>query len=219
MRTIKETIVVEGRDDTAAIKNSVDALTIETHGYGIRQETWDLIAKAYETTGIIVFTDPDHAGEQIRRRIMKRFPMAIEAFLDVQSAEKDGDIGIENASPESIEDALTKARSTQAEPAGASTFTAADLYSWGMAGTADASQRRRQVGKALGIGYANGKTFLARLNRFGITKEQIDELICTFHDQRDKTEARSAAVKESRTEFHNRRERHRQHHRRRRHRT
>ena len=54
---IKEIVVVEGRDDTAAIKRSVDALTIETHGYGIRQETWDLIAKAYETVGIIVFTD------------------------------------------------------------------------------------------------------------------------------------------------------------------
>ena len=77
---IKEIVVVEGRDDTAAIKRSVDALTIETHGYGIRQETWDLIAKAYETVGIIVFTDPDHAGEQIRRRIMERFPMPAKHF-------------------------------------------------------------------------------------------------------------------------------------------
>lgn len=59
---IKETIIVEGRDDTAAIKRSVDALTIETHGYGIRQETWELIARAEAGTGIIVFTDPDHAG-------------------------------------------------------------------------------------------------------------------------------------------------------------
>ena len=66
---IKEIIVVEGRDDTAAIRQSVDAVTIETHGYGIRQSTWELIDKAYETTGIIIFTDPDTAGEQIRRRL------------------------------------------------------------------------------------------------------------------------------------------------------
>ena len=60
---------------------AVDAVTIETHGFGIREETWQLIEKAYQTKGIIVFTDPDTAGEQIRRRIMKRFPEAKEAFL------------------------------------------------------------------------------------------------------------------------------------------
>ena len=71
---IKEIIVVEGRDDTDAIKKSVDAVTIETHGYGITKATWELIEKAYKEKGIIVFTDPDHAGEQIRRRILEKFP-------------------------------------------------------------------------------------------------------------------------------------------------
>ena len=32
---IKEAIVVEGRDDTIAVKRAVDGLTIETHGFGI----------------------------------------------------------------------------------------------------------------------------------------------------------------------------------------
>ena len=176
MNKIRETIVVEGRDDTAAIKRSVDALTIETHGYGIRQETWDLIAKAYETTGIIVFTDPDHAGEQIRSRIMERFPEAKEAFLDSGDAEKDGDIGIENASPESIAEALSKAKSSLRE-LGDDPFTMADMLNWRLNGAADASQRRRQLGSRLGVGFANSKTFLARLNRFGITREQIEEEI------------------------------------------
>ena len=43
---IEEIIVVEGRDDTAAIRQAVDAVTIETHGFGIREETWQLIEKA-----------------------------------------------------------------------------------------------------------------------------------------------------------------------------
>ena len=67
---IAETIIVEGRDDTNSIKRAVAAETIETHGFGIRRETWELIDKAYWTTGIIVFTDPDHAGETIRKRIL-----------------------------------------------------------------------------------------------------------------------------------------------------
>ena len=109
---IREIIVVEGRSDTAAIKKSLDAITIETHGYGITGDTWELIEKADREKGIIIFTDPDHAGEQIRRRILQRFPNAGQAFLDRESAEKNGDIGIENASPDSIRTALEKAHCT-----------------------------------------------------------------------------------------------------------
>ena len=46
---IREILVVEGRDDTAAIKKSVDAITIETHGYGITNKTWKLIEEARTT--------------------------------------------------------------------------------------------------------------------------------------------------------------------------
>ena len=173
MQKIKEIIVVEGRDDTAAIRQAVDAVTIETHGYGIREETWTLIEKASQTSGIIVFTDPDTAGEQIRRRIMERFPDAKEAFLDRDAAEKDGDIGIENASPEDIRAALAKAHSA----VGAEEFTADDLFRWGLDGVPGAAKRRREAGRILGIGQATSKTFLNRLNRFGISREEIEAVV------------------------------------------
>ena len=169
MMKIKEIIVVEGRDDTAAIKKSVDAVTIETHGYGITDYTWELISKAYETKGIIVFTDPDHAGEQIRRRILKKFPDAKEAFLYRADAEKSGDIGIENASPESIRQALAKAKCSGEMDQ--ELFTIDDMFMTGLLGQADSAARRKALGKQLGIGYANGKSFLQRLNKYGITRE------------------------------------------------
>ena len=194
---IEEIIVVEGRDDTAAIRQAVDAVTIETHGFGIREETWQLIEKAYQAKGIIVFTDPDTAGEQIRRRIMKRFPEAKEAFLDQSLAAKAGDIGIENASPEAIRDALSKVHGAKAGAAVSAagpeaetgtvasaseagtaeepeTFTAADLFAWGLDGVPGASKRRRALGQKLGIGQATAKTFLQRLNRFGISREESE---------------------------------------------
>ena len=34
---IKEAVVVEGRDDTIAVKKAAEALTIETHGFGIKK--------------------------------------------------------------------------------------------------------------------------------------------------------------------------------------
>ncbi len=182
---IKETIVVEGRDDTAAIKRSLDALTIETHGFGIRNDTWSLIEKAYETTGIIVFTDPDHAGEQIRKRILERFPHAKEAFLDVDEATKDGDIGIENAKPEDIRRALSKVKeqigkdeaSSEDKDRRQQEFTSQDMFNWGLTGSSDSAELRHRAGRALGVGFANGKTFLQRLNKFGISRAEVEKTI------------------------------------------
>ena len=179
-KRIEQIIVVEGRDDTAAILRSVDAVTIETHGYGIRPSTWNVIDKAYETAGIIIFTDPDTAGEQIRCRLAERYPKAEHAFLDRSLAEKDGDIGIENASPESIREALAKAHTPVSadrivqETGSAGTFTRDDLFRWGLDGVPGAARRRQEVGNRLGIGMASSKTFLRRLNHFGISREEVE---------------------------------------------
>lgn len=168
---IKEVIVVEGRDDTAAIKRAVDAETIETHGFGIRRETWQLIEKAYKEKGIIVFTDPDFAGNEIRRRLTEKFPDAAHAYLSRKDASKDGDIGIENADPDSIIEALSKAHYTLEEKR--EEFTSADMLMYGLAGGAQAAERRDRLGKALGIGYGNNKQFLNKLNKYGITREEF----------------------------------------------
>jgi ribonuclease M5 len=64
---IKEIIVVEGRSDERAVKQAVDAEVIITQGFGLTGETLRRIATAQRRNGVIVFTDPDHAGELIRR--------------------------------------------------------------------------------------------------------------------------------------------------------
>ncbi len=178
MKRIDEIIIVEGRDDTAAIRRSVDAVTIETHGYGIRPSTWDVIDKAYESKGIIIFTDPDTAGERIRRRLADRYPEAKHAFLDKSLAEKNGDIGIENATSESIIEALEKARcSAFASGEKESVFTPQDMFRWGLAGTPGAAERRSRAAEKLGVGMAGSKTFLRRLNHFGISREEVEEAL------------------------------------------
>lgn len=192
---IKETIIVEGRDDTNSIKRAVQAETIETHGFGIRRETWELIDMAYRTTGIIVFTDPDHAGEQIRARILAKYPDAMEAFLDRESARAGDDIGIENAAPEAVAEALRKVKravfasggqneaggqnaagAAQGECAGTQTdlFTMEDLRRAGLIGAGSAAKRRQEAGRTLGIGYGNAKAFLRKLNHYGITREDFE---------------------------------------------
>ncbi|MCQ4637519.1 ribonuclease M5 [Anaerovorax odorimutans] len=168
---IKETIVVEGRDDTAAIKQAVDAHTIETHGYGIKKDTWQLLEKAYNEKGIIIFTDPDYAGTEIRKRLTEKFPKAGQAYLSRKDAEKAGDIGIENASPRSIRQALENAHYTLEEAR--DEFTMEDLREYGLTAHPQAADRRDRLGRVLGIGYGNSKCFLNRLNQYGITRDQF----------------------------------------------
>ncbi len=192
---ISEIIVVEGRDDTNSIKRAVEAATIETHGFGIRPETWKLIEKAVATRGIIIFTDPDHAGEEIRRRVLKRFPGSKEAFLHREEARQGSDIGVENAAPEAIIRALQKARvrqpqgpeekkhaySEEVQVSGYATkqepFTLGDLGAYGLVGGPGAKEGRAAIGARLGIGYGNSTTFVRKLNEYGITREEFHDAV------------------------------------------
>ncbi|MBP3815422.1 MAG: ribonuclease M5 [Firmicutes bacterium] len=170
---IEEVIVVEGRDDTNAIKRAVGAITIETHGFGISKETWDKLDQAYETKGLIIFTDPDHAGQEIRKRLKEKYPEAKEAFLSQGKAKKKGDVGIENASPEDILEALKKARAR--EGAMPREFSLEDLEKWDLVGREDSKDRREKLGDKLGIGYSNGKTLIKKLNGLGIQREEFEK--------------------------------------------
>lgn len=171
---INEVIIVEGRDDTAAIRRACDADTIETHGYGISRQTWDMIDNAYRSRGIIVFTDPDRAGLEIRKRILEKYPDAKEAFLTRDKATKNGDIGIENADPASINEALSKVCTSSSDAE--EIFTMMDLVESGLTG-AGSKEKRQAAGSVLGIGYGNAGAFLRKLNRYGITREQFEEAV------------------------------------------
>ncbi|MCI8609989.1 MAG: ribonuclease M5 [Firmicutes bacterium] len=187
---IEQVIVVEGRDDTNAVLRAIDGMTIETHGFGIRRETWNILEKAYEEKGLIIFTDPDFSGEEIRRKLTARFPNSGQAFLTRREAEKKGDIGIENARPEDIAAAISKVHfiSPKGKDRGGSqtcidreadspVFAETDLIAAGLLGGDQARARREALGAVLGIGYGNGKAFLKKLNQFHISRKEFEEAL------------------------------------------
>ncbi|EOS53310.1 MULTISPECIES: ribonuclease M5 [Paenibacillus] len=168
---IKEVIVVEGRDDTVAIKRAVEADTIETGGSAIGEAVLKKIALAQERRGVIIFTDPDHAGERIRKIVAARVPGCKHAFLPEAEATKRGDIGVENASPEAIRAALSRVRSEA--PGVEAAITWEDLINAGLIVHPQAAARRKALGELLGIGYCNGKQLYKRLTVFRISREEF----------------------------------------------
>ena len=168
---IKEVIVVEGRNDISAVKRAVDVELIATSGFGITNKTIERIKSAQLRCGVIILTDPDYAGEKIRRTISEKVKGCKHAFLPRELATKDGDIGVENASPESIRAALSKVKTEVGEDR--HEFDMNDLVIFNLSGNAQAASTRDKVGRELGIGYGNSKQFLNRLNRYGITREEF----------------------------------------------
>ena len=172
---IKEVIVVEGRDDITAVKKAVDAEIIATSGFGINAKIIDRIKEAQKRKGVIVLTDPDFAGEKIRSIISKRVKGVKHAYIAQEDGLKDGDIGVENATPEVIIKALEDAKVTLEEKN--EFYNSQDMYHFKLTGQDDSKKRRIILGKELGIGYGNANQMLARLNNYGITKEEFIKAI------------------------------------------
>ncbi len=185
---IKEIIVVEGKDDTTAIKRATGADTIETNGSAISDEVLKRIEHAHEKRGVIVFTDPDYPGQRIRAIIEQRIPGVKHAFLEKHKtiAKNGKSLGIEHASDESIRQALQNVYTPNLN-ASLEEITLEDLMMAKCIGHPESKKRRERLGSILNIGMTNGKQLHKRLQMFQITTEQFAQAIKAI-DQEEKDE-------------------------------
>lgn len=174
---IKEIIVVEGKDDTVAIRRAVDADTIETNGSALNDATIKKIQLAAEKRGVIIFTDPDFPGEKIRKAISEKVPNCKHAFLpkDQAKAKSGKGIGVEHASVVDIQNALKDAQIMNSEVK--EQISREDLIDLGFIGDQQAKFRRERLGELLRIGYTNGKQLHKRLQVFEISRETFIEAV------------------------------------------
>jgi ribonuclease M5 len=182
---VKEIIVVEGKDDTTAIKRALDADTIETNGSAINLETIEKIKLAQKTRGVIVLTDPDFPGQKIRNTIKEQVPGCKHAFIEkTEAIHKYGKgVGVEHASPETIRRALQDAHVMHEDVI--EQITQEDLITAGLIGGTGAKERREKLGKLLKIGFANGKQLHKRLMMFQISKASFAAAIQVIRQEED----------------------------------
>lgn len=109
-------------------------------------------------------------------RSRERYPGCRQAFLPKGKALKNGNVGVENARPEDIIEALEKAHCTSGSRDGR--FTEEDLFQWELARRPQSQGTgREQLGNLLSIGYGNSKSFLRKLNQFQISREEFLEKV------------------------------------------
>ena len=204
-------IVVEGSNDQRAVERAV----APRRGCWILKGSYDaaaghydvpdvviakLAAAANDGARVVVLTDSDVAGRQMRGVVVREVPSALHAFLGthLSSAKTDtathkaGNVGVEHASIEDIRTAVAQAR--PAASAGGSAgvsrreFDRADLEKWGLCGPpvgapdpkwsafGGVTERRRLVGEYLGVGDCDAKQLVRQLNLF-FTREEADAAI------------------------------------------
>ena len=181
---ISQVIVVEGRDDTANLKHYFDVETYETRGSAINDQDIERIRRLHDLHGVIVFTDPDFNGERIRRMIMTAIPTVQHAFLKRYEAApkskiKGRSLGIEHASYEDLKTALAQV-TEQFENENEFDISRSDLIRLGFLAGADSRRRREYLGEQLRIGYSNGKQLLKRLELFGVTLAEVEEVMAKY---------------------------------------
>lgn len=178
---LSQAIVVEGRDDVDAVSKAVDALIIPTHGFGITKETWEIIEKADREKGLIVLTDPDFSGEEIRKKITEKHPKSIQAYISQEDAIAGDDIGVENSSSEVIVAAINKALENnerlESPDERIEKISMKEMMILGLAGTEQATELRKKVCTKLGIGYSNAKTLANKLEHWGIGIKELEQTI------------------------------------------
>ena len=174
--TIREAIVVEGRYDKNTLSQLVDALILVTNGFQLYHDASirRTILQAAERTGIIIFTDSDASGFQIRSCIKSFVPkeQIKHAYIpDIYGKEKrksapgkEGKLGVEGMNREVILRALRTAGATflsdlsehelpgndpSCDPS--SPITVSDLYAVGLTGYPDSKEKRMRFLREHGL--------------------------------------------------------------------
>ena len=166
MRRINEVIVVEGRYDKNTLSQVVDAVILETAGFGIFHDTARrrLLKTMAETRGLIVLTDSDGAGFLIRNHIRGCVdPKLVKhAYIpDLYGKErrkaapsKEGKLGVEGMRPEVLLQALERAGATFDDRPPAERplqISKADLYARGLSGGEGSREKRRRLLRKLDL--------------------------------------------------------------------
>ena len=172
---IKEVIVVEGKSDFTFLKSFIEADIITTNGSEISKQTLDLIKKANEERGVIILTDPDYPGLRIRNIISEYIGDCKHAYVDKTKAIKGKKVGIAETKKEDILLALKNVVSYKKD--NPKIVNESDLFMLGLLGKSDSKQKRQKICDYFHLGWCNGKTFLKRVNMFGLTLSDLKEVL------------------------------------------
>lgn len=189
---LEQAIVVEGKYDRIRLASVVDALIIETGGFRIYQDTEKkaLLRRMAKERGLVILTDSDAAGFQIRgylRSIIEDKDHITEVYVPElygkekrkEKPSKEGKLGVEGMSEEILLNAFERAGlvDTFHEKTSDDNITQVDFFEWGLTGGENSREKRSVLLKKLDFPlYLSGKALLNAINVLYSKNSFEDEL-------------------------------------------
>lgn len=195
MIKVREAIVCEGRYDKNTLSQVFDAVIIETEGFHIFRdaEKLALLRRIAEARGLVILTDSDGAGFQIRGYLKGAVDPALvkQAYIPEipgrerrkRTASKAGTLGVEGMRPETLIEALRRAGATfegEAAPGRAEGLSAADMYALGLSGAPGSAALRAGLLRELGLPAKLRGGALRDVLGALFTREELEEKLREF---------------------------------------
>ncbi|MGN0589158.1 MAG: toprim domain-containing protein [Ruminiclostridium sp.] len=181
-------IIVEGKYDKIKLKSIIDGVILTTEGYGIykNKEKMALIRKYAEKSGIIILTDSDGAGFQIRNHLKSALGNVkiVNIYIpDIFGKErrkaepsKEGKLGVEGVDKDILIKAFTEAGVIASENSAEGKepwLTKSEYMALGLSGGENSSFLRAELAKRLRLPERiSGKALFEALNEL-YSKEEI----------------------------------------------
>ena len=155
--TVKQPVIVEGKYDKIKLESVIDGLILTTDGFRIyKDKEKTALRRAFaEKVGVIILTDSDGAGFQIRNHLkgcIKNGKIYNVYIPDIFGKEKrkdkpskEGKLGVEGIDTEILLSAFEKAGIFSENEGEAQWLTRADMLDDGLIGLPDSSQLRKRL--------------------------------------------------------------------------
>lgn len=193
MIQLDRVLLVEGKYDAARLHNLVQGTILTTDGFRVMKDRMlqSMLKQLAKTKGLIILTDSDAAGFKIRHFVagLVGAEYVLHAYVPAIPGKearkvqpgKEGLLGVEGIPDNQIVLALQNALQCELEnthPAeGHTPITYADLYEWGISGTANSAERRRALLRRLGLPPRLSKKELLQVLSTLYTKERLAQEI------------------------------------------
>ncbi|MFR6064749.1 MAG: toprim domain-containing protein [Eubacterium sp.] len=192
MIKVKEAVIVEGKYDKIKLSNILDGLIVEINGFGIYKDKNRIkfIRKLAEERGIIIITDSDHSGFQLRNFIASSVGKDKVKHIyipDVYGKEKrkdkpskEGKIGVEGISDDVLRELFEKGGVVCLDANSENRITNYDLFEVGLSGAPNATQNKKKLLKKLNLPeFLSTNSLLSYLNSV-MTRDEFFDYITTI---------------------------------------
>ena len=189
MIKIKEAVIVEGKYDKIKLSNILDTFIVETNGFQIYKDKArkNFIKRLANERGIIILTDSDHSGFQLRNYISMGIPKEKIKHLyipDVYGKEKrksipskEGKLGVEGMDDKILIKLFETADISFAKTEDKELITNYDLFAAGISGGENSKEKRRALLKGLNLPeFLSTNSLLSYLNST-ISKDEFEKLV------------------------------------------